>query len=115
MITEWRFKLIEGYSNYLICDNGEAWSTKRGGKKLNLKPSKKKKYLRIRISLQGKEKYLWAHRTVAAHFIGDITDMEVHHCDNNTWNNYWKNLKITTKRENLDYRNQNNGWTTKYY
>lgn len=112
LITEWRFKCIEGYTDYLICDNGEAWSTKRGGKKLNLKPSKKKKYPRIRISNKGKELYLWVNRTVASHFIGDCSGLEVHHLDNDTWNNYYTNLKIVTKRENLDHRNKNNGWKT---
>jgi hypothetical protein len=110
MITEWRFSPIKGNEDYIICDDGTAFSTKRKGKKLSLKPSKKKKYLRIRICKKAKESYLWVHRMVAAHFIGDIKGMEVHHIDNNTRNNHYTNFKIVTKRENLDYRNINNGW-----
>jgi hypothetical protein len=115
MITEWQFKPIDNHPDYIICNDGTSYSCKRKWKILNLKPSKKKKYLRIRIRIEGREKYLWAHRTVAKHFIGDITDKEVHHIDNNTWNNHYTNLKIVTKRENLDFRNINQGWNIKYY
>lgn len=110
LVTEWKFSKIKGHEDYLICNSGEAWTTKRGGKKLHLKPSKRKKYLRIRVRHKKKEIYLWAHREVASHFIGDCEGLEVHHIDNNTWNNRDVNLKIVTKRENLDYRNKNNGW-----
>jgi len=110
LVTEWKFSPIKRAEEYIIVNNGEAWSTKRKGKKLNLKPSKKKKYLRIRICTQGIESYLWVHRVVASHFIGDIKGYEIHHLDNDTWNNHENNLKIVTKRENLNYRNINNGW-----
>lgn len=109
LITEWRFSPIKGYEDYLICDDGSAFTLKRG-KKLNLKPSQKQLYLRIRVRHKKKERYLWAHRVVASHFIGDVTNMEVHHNDNDPRNNYHGNLKIVTKRENLDFRNQNQGW-----
>jgi len=110
LITEWRFSPIKGYEDYIICDDGTAYSKKRGGKKLNLKPSKRKKYPRIRICINGKESYLWMNRIVASHFIGDVIGKEVHHDDDDTWHNHWKNLIIMTKRENLDIRNQRNGY-----
>ena len=108
--TEWKFSPIKNHPEYIICDDGTAYSTKRGGKVLCLKPSKKKKYLRIRVRVNKEEKYLWAHRVVAAHFIGDIHGMEVEHNDRNTRNNDKTNLRIVTKRENLDIRNRKNGW-----
>lgn len=110
MITEWRFSSIKNHPDYIICDDGSAYSCKSKGKRLNLKPSHKQPYLRIRVRVNGKEKYLWAHRMVAAHFIGDIIGMEVHHIKNDPRNNNYINLRIVTKRENLDLRNQNNGW-----
>lgn len=105
---EWKFKRIKGYENYIVCNDGSFYNKK--GKRMILKPSKKKKYPRLRVSVNGEEKYLWANRLVAGHFIGDIEGMEVHHDDRDTWNNNETNLRIVTKRENLDIRNKDNGW-----
>lgn len=101
LVTEWRFKKLDKYPNRIICDSGEIYN--KFGKKLNLKPGKGK-YLRCRMYNNGIESYTWVHRMVGYAFLGDCTGLEVHHKDRNRQNNYYKNLEIMTKKENLDLR-----------
>lgn len=104
MITEWRFKVLDKYPDRIICDSGEIYS-QRNGKNLKLKTSRKGGYLRARLyNDKGEEYYSWVHRMVGYAFLGDCTGLEVHHNDRDVTNNYYKNLKILTKQENLDLR-----------
>jgi hypothetical protein len=101
MITEWRFKQLDKYPNRIICSDGQIYNSK--GKKLALKPGKGK-YLRCRMYNKEKEFYTWVHRMVAYAFLGDCTGLEVHHKNRNRGYNYYTNLEIMTKKENLDLR-----------
>lgn len=101
MNINWRFKKLDKYPNRIICDDGSIYNQK--GKKLSLKPGKGK-YLRCRMYHLGKETYTWVQRMVAYAFLGDCTGLEVHHNDRDRQNNYYKNLRIMTKQENLDLR-----------
>jgi hypothetical protein len=101
MITEWRFKKLDKYPDRIVCDDGSVYN--KYGKKLSLKPGKGR-YLRCRMYNKGKEFYIWIHRMVAYAFLGDATGLEVHHKDRNRQNNYYLNLEIMTKQENLALR-----------
>ena len=103
MRTEWLFKRLDKYPNRLICSDGSIYHAKNG-KKMALKPGKGK-YLRARLYKNGKEYYSWVHRMVAYCF-SDISPegLEVHHNDRNRQNNNDYNLKVMTKKENLDLR-----------
>lgn len=101
MITKWRFKILDKYPNRIIADDGNIYNSK--GKKLKLKKSKKGGYLRCRMYNNG-EFYTWVHRMVGYAFLGDCTNLEIHHDDRDVTNNHYLNLKILTKQENLDLR-----------
>src|SRR5690348_4110270 len=106
MITEWRFRILDKYPDRIICDDGSIYN--KIGKRMALKPGKGR-YLRCRMYTKGwKEWYCWVHRMVAYAFLGDCTRLEVHHNDRNRQNNHYLNLRIMTKKENLDLREWNN-------
>ena len=44
-------------------------------------------------------RHYYVSRLVAKTFIGDITEKEVHHIDQNRFNNVVSNLQILTKKE----------------
>src|SRR5688500_12314213 len=98
MITEWRFKTLDKYPDRIICDDGSVYN--KYGKKLSLKMGKGR-YLRARMYNKGKEFYTWVHRMVAYAFLESPEGLEVHHIDRDRQNNYYLNLKVMTKQENL--------------
>lgn len=106
MITEWRFRVLDKYPDRIICSDGQIYN-KKG---IKMAPKKGKGgYLRNRGYRNGKEIYYWIHRMVAYAF-SDISPkgLQVHHNDRNRQNNNDYNLKVMTKKENLDLREWNN-------
>lgn len=105
-------KYIKSNINFVVI-NGEIYRV--------LKPSENKSgYRFISISENGVSTHEYIHRLVAGAFIGDTTNMDVHHLDHNIKNNDVLNLEIITHKENTierttfnngvykDYRNTNN-------
>jgi len=64
-------------------------------------PKTPKGYHVIQVMQNGKRTRHLLHRVVAAHFIGDITGLEVDHLDFNKSNNCVQNLEIVTRTENM--------------
>ena len=59
-------------------------------------------YHQIHMSIQGKKVVRSLHREVAAQFIGKIYD-QVDHIDGNKNNNCVSNLRLCTRRENMNF------------
>ena len=57
-------------------------------------------YKQVTLCENGKARRFQVHRLVAAAFIGDVTDMVVHHKNNDKTDNRIENLEIITSREN---------------
>jgi hypothetical protein len=94
---------IQGYSNYLIYDDGRVWSkyfkNTRTGK--FIKPIMDTNgYLRVCLSNQ---KRYSIHRLVAIHYIPNPENkLEVHHEDGNKTNNHISNLRWVNRIENCN-------------
>jgi len=90
---------IEGYSNYLIYEDGRVFSKK--SRKM-LKPSMaKNKYIVINLCNQGKVKMHYIHRLVAIHYIDNPHNYcEVDHIDRNPSNNDISNLRWADRSMN---------------
>jgi len=92
---------IEGYSDYLIHDDGRVWSKK--GKGRFLEPRKIKGYHQVCLYRDGKRKSVYASRLVALNFIPNPENKpEVDHIDRNPSNNHVSNLRWVTRQENQD-------------
>jgi len=103
---------IEGYSDYLIHDDGRVWSKK--GKGRFLEPRKIKGYHQVCLYRDGKRKSVYASRLVALNFIPNPENKpEVDHIDRNPSNNHVSNLRWATRQENSDnkgmYRSNTSG------
>lgn len=106
MIEEW--KDIKGYENiYQISNFGNVRSFINNKGKLRKQPLILKSYLDndgykiIRLSKNGKQKVFKIHRLVAKYFIENIENKPmIDHIDTNRQNNYYKNLRWVTSKEN---------------
>ena len=90
------FKLVPGFSEYLITEYGKVWS-----KKVNrfLKPSNPNHYLTV--SLGKEEKKLRVHRLVATVWLPNPDNLPVvHHKDSDRLNNHYSNLEWCTYSHN---------------
>lgn len=93
------FKLIPGYEDYLVSENGEIFSTKR---QKFLKPRKNEYgYLKINLYKNGKYKNFRVHRLVALTFIQNPNNYPIiNHIDGNKLNNNISNLEWCTYSQN---------------
>lgn len=108
------FKDIKGYEGlYQVSNFGRVKSFRNGGHGLRkegklLKPSlcghKRRKYLKVGFTKDGKMKTFNVHQLVAMMFLGHTPDgtnkVCVDHRDNNQLNNRVDNLQLVSNREN---------------
>jgi len=95
---------INGYSNYLIYDDGRVYTNNR--RKGFLKPhATKKGYLQVKLCNNDTKKMVSIHRLVALHYIPNPNNKpQVDHIDRNKLNNNVSNLRWVTNQENMDNR-----------
>ncbi len=91
---------VKGWSDYLVSDNGEIWSIRRGReRKVWSVPGK---YPRVTLAKNGIEKTLSVHRLVAVAFITNpLNKRTINHIDGNKQNNHVTNLEWNTMSENM--------------
>ena len=99
MIMNW--KIIEGFTDYKVNENGEVYSIKRN--KI-LKQYEKKNYLGVYLYQDNKRKFRLAHRLVANAFIPNPNNLpQINHKDENSKNNNVENLEWCTQKYNNNY------------
>ena len=90
---------IDGFSNYIIYEDGEVISLKIG---FSLKPQIKKGYKELKlINDDGERKHLKLHRLLGLAFIPNPENKPcIDHIDENKSNNHLSNLRWATYAEN---------------
>ena len=95
------WKIIEGFADYKVNENGEVYSIKRN--KI-LKQYEKKNYLGVYLYQDNKRKFRLAHRLVANAFIPNPNNLpQINHKDENSKNNNVENLEWCTQKYNNNY------------
>jgi len=107
---EWKFAPVPRFPKYTVCNDGTCYGVR--GKVMTPKPSYNG-YLRLRVQANGNQIYLWIQRVVAEAFIAGAAGLHVHHKDHNRRHNHERNLEVITRQENIQIRNERNGWKSK--
>ncbi|QGT53228.1 HNH endonuclease [Lactococcus phage CHPC958] len=99
-------KLIKGFENYYIYNDGRVYSkNKNDFMKLG---TTEDGYKQVCLSNKGKTKTFKVHRLVAIHFIeNNLSKPQVNHIDENKNNNNYKNLEWMTNKENMNHGTRN--------
>ncbi|CAL6011150.1 Conserved_hypothetical protein [Hexamita inflata] len=102
-----QFKQIEGYSNYIVFENGNIQNINSG--KI-IKPfTSNNGYLRIQLSENGNPKKYFIHNLVAQAFLGNKPEnYQTDHIDRNKLNNHYTNLRYISQSDNCKNRNSYN-------
>ena len=67
-----------------------------------------KNYFRVTLCKNSNKKIMQVHRLVAQAFLDNYSDeLEVNHIDENTLNNYYKNLEMCSSKYNCNYGTRN--------
>ena len=84
---------IEGYTHYLVSDEGHVYSKFKGGL-LSTPPNKQVGYLQVSLWKNNVGYHHYVHRLVAKAFIPNPLNLpEVNHIDGNRQNNHVTNLE----------------------
>lgn len=97
---EW--KEINGFNNYLICEDGRIYSKK--AKRIMSAHLMKNGYVHINLSRDNKKYGFYVHRLVAEAFIPNPNNLpQVNHIDENKENNHKANLEWCTQKYNNNH------------
>ncbi|CAL5978860.1 Conserved_hypothetical protein [Hexamita inflata] len=108
-----QFKQITGYENYIVYENGQVTNINNGKV---LKPWITNGYLQIQLSKNNKRKFYYIHVLVAQEFIGQKPDnFDTDHCDRNSLNNHYTNLRYISKSENNKNKNSYGKYEAIYF
>lgn len=100
MLLEGTYKRIEN-TNYIITNTGLVINTKT--KRIIKQQIINSGYCIVKIRKNKKQITCFAHRLVAAYFIGDVARKTVNHIDGNKLNNHETNLEILSHADNLKH------------
>lgn len=103
-VAEELWSPVSGFDKYEVSKNGEIRNTKTG--KLLSQYKNRRGYKKVCLYLDGKKKYLFAHRIVAMAFIkNDYPDTctQVNHINENKGDNRVENLEWVTPSENINH------------
>ena len=93
-------RLVSGYTNYYVTEDGDVFSTYKGSLRELKKSSDKDGYLSVGLFQGNKVSTKRVHRLVAREFIGE-SSLHVNHKDFNKKNNHVSNLEYVTQHENM--------------
>lgn len=100
-------KQIDGFSDYLIHEDGYVMTLKKRVKRLKFghKPTPNGSYYRyVNLWKDGRMYPMTIHRMVAGHFVANPENKpEVNHKDGDKLNNHYTNLEWTTRKENASH------------
>lgn len=101
---EW--KVIKGYPDYMVSDEGQVYSMK--SKRLLTISKHSNGYMRVSLSEKGRLKTMLIHRLVYETFAGSIPKgYEVNHKDEDKSNNQFTNLELLTHKDNINFGTRN--------
>lgn len=96
------FKIIDGFENYSVNENGVVINTKTNHIKAQIKNNRG--YLYVNLYNNGKHKKEFVHRIVAKAFIKNPDNKPyINHIDGNPFNNCVHNLEWCTPLENVEH------------
>ena len=99
--------LTKVFHGYYVSPEGELYSLKDGHKKYTwLNKGRSNLYERAQFWIDGKKKNFYVHRIVAQLYLEDWDEeMEVDHINEDTLNNHYTNLKMSTPEKNKEVQN----------
>lgn len=100
---------IPGFMGYYVSKTGSVYSRYVRGSRGKLSneftpliPKKRPKYYSVSLYRDGKSTKIFVHRLVATVYVPNPNNLPVvMHLDNDIYNNYYKNLKWGTQKENV--------------
>lgn len=94
-------RIIDGYEDYSISENGIVYSRKNGYEHILVQRIDIDGYKTVGLYNNGKCKRIKVHRLVANAFLNKIDNKDcINHIDGNKWNNKKENLEWCTRSEN---------------
>ena len=111
IINEIRFRPT-GINEYWVSEYGDIINMKNKNLKYMKPMITRDGHKRIELKLgDGKAKKFYIHRLVYSAFIGELIDgLVIEHLDGNPVNNYYKNLKQSTQKENIHTAIKQDRW-----
>lgn len=114
---------IPGFMGYYVSKTGSVYSRYVRGSRGKLSneftpliPKKRPKYYSVSLYRDGKSTKIFVHRLVATVYVPNPNNLPVvMHLDNDIYNNYYKNLKWGTQKENIQQciRDKAKGYSNK--